>query len=75
MSKKDDNGLKKWVVFSGIAIQMGIVIAAGAFLGVYLDEKIPNEYSAFTIICSLSGVFLALYWIIKQLQKFNTDDE
>lgn len=74
MVRKDDNGLKKWAVFSGIAIQMGVVIALGAFLGVYLDKKFPNEYSAFTIICSLTGVFLAMYWVIKQLQKFNKDE-
>lgn len=74
MPKKDDNGLKKWAIFSGIAIQMGVVIAAGAFLGVYLDKKFPNNYSAFTVIFSLAGVFLAIYWVIKQLQKFNKDD-
>lgn len=74
MLKKDDNGLKKWAIFSGIAIQMGVVIALGAFLGVFLDKKFPNEYSAYTIICSLAGVFLAMYSVIKQLQKFNKDD-
>lgn len=74
MPEKDDNGLKKWAIFSGIAIQMGVVIAAGAFLGVYLDKKFPNNYSAFTVIFSLAGVFLAIYWVIKQLQKFNKDD-
>lgn len=74
MAKKDDNGLRKWAIFSGIALQMGIVIAIGAFLGVYLDKKFPNKYSAFTIICSLTGVFLAMYSVIRQVQKFNKDD-
>lgn len=75
MAKDDNNGLKKWAIFSGIALQMGIVIAIGAYLGVYLDEKYPNQYSAFTIICSLAGVFLAMYSVISQLNKFNKNDK
>lgn len=75
MANKDDNGLRKWMIFSGIAMQMGVIIALGTFLGIYLDKKWPNDYSAFTIICSLAGVFLSLYSVIKQLQKFNRDDK
>jgi len=75
MANKDDNGVRKWMIFSGIAMQMGVIIALGTFLGIYLDKKWPNDYSAFTIICSLAGVFLSLYSVIKQLQKFNRDDK
>lgn len=74
MSNKDDNGIRKWAVFSGIAIQMGVIIGLGVFIGVTLDEKFPNKYSAFTIIFSLSGVFIAMYAIIKQLEKINKND-
>lgn len=75
MANKDDNGLRKWAIFSGIALQMGAVIAIGAYLGVYLDKKYPNQYSAFTIICSLAGVFLAMYSVIKQVQKFDKNNK
>ncbi len=74
MSDNGNSGLRKWAVFSGIAIQMGVIIGLGVFLGVTLDKKFPNEYSLFTIILSLSGVFLAMYAVIKQLQKFNKND-
>lgn len=74
MTKKDDNGFKKWAIFSGIAVQMGVIIGLGVFIGVTLDEKFPNKYSAFTIIFSLSGVFIAMYAIIKQLQKINKNE-
>lgn len=69
----NDNGIKKWMIFSGIALQMGFIIGLGAFIGVQLDKKYPNEYSAFTIICSLSGVFLSLYVVIRQLTKMTKD--
>jgi F0F1-type ATP synthase assembly protein I len=75
MANKDGNGLRKWAIFTGIAMQMGIVIACGVFLGVYLDKKFVNSYSAFTVICSLTGVFLAMYSVIKQVQKFNKNDK
>lgn len=74
MANKNNDGLRKWALFSGIAIQMGVVIALGSFFGVYLDEKYPNDYSAFTVIFSLLGVFLAMYSVIKQLQKINKDE-
>lgn len=74
MSVEDDNGIRKWAVFSGIAIQMGVTIGLGAFVGVKLDEKYPNKYSAYTIIFSLLGVFISLYALIKQLQKLNKND-
>lgn len=68
MPKRND-GFKKWMVFSGIAFQMAFLIGIGAFIGVKLDQNFPNEYSLFTIIFSLSGVFLGLYVVIRQLIK------
>lgn len=70
----DKNALRKWAVFSGIAIQMGVTIGIGAFVGVKLDENFPNKYSTYTIIFSLLGVFIALYSVIKQLQNMNKKD-
>ncbi|MDX1784215.1 MAG: AtpZ/AtpI family protein [Aequorivita vladivostokensis] len=68
------NNLRKWPVFSGIAIQMGVTIGIGVFAGRKLDESFPNKYSAYTIIFSLLGVFIALYAVIKQLQNMNKND-
>jgi cell shape-determining protein MreD len=68
------NNLRKWAVFSGIAIQMGVTIGIGVFAGIKFDESYPNEYSAYTIIFSLLGVFISLYAVIKQLQNMNKKD-
>lgn len=65
------NQLKTWVRFSNIGLQMAIVIAAGAYLGVWLDEKYPNQYSAFTVVCSLFAIFAALYNVFRQLKNIN----
>ncbi len=70
----NNNSLRKWAVFSGIAIQMGVTIGIGVFAGRKLDEIFPNKYSAYTIIFSLLGVFISLYAVIKQLQNMNKKD-
>ncbi|MBT0607183.1 AtpZ/AtpI family protein [Aequorivita echinoideorum] len=70
----NNNNLRKWAIFSGIAIQMGVTIGIGVFVGLKLDENFPNNYSAYTIIFSLLGVFISLYAVIKQLQNLNKKD-
>jgi F0F1-type ATP synthase assembly protein I len=69
--KKQPN---KWLQLMSIPFQMGAIIFAFAFFGQWLDEKYPNENKTFTIILTLSGVFLALYNVIKQVNKLNKDE-
>jgi ATP synthase protein I len=64
----------KYLEFVNIAIQMGIIIAAGVFLGIWLDREYPNEYSAFTIGISLLGVFIALYQVIRKVIQMSKDE-
>ncbi len=64
----------KYLEFVNIAIQMGIIIAAGVFLGIWLDEKFPNNFSGFTIGVSLLGVFVALYQVIRKVSQISKDD-
>ena len=64
----------KYLEFVNIAIQMGVVIAAGVFLGIWLDGKYPNSFSGFTIGFSLLGVFIALYLVIKRVSQLSKDD-
>ncbi|MCF8713664.1 AtpZ/AtpI family protein [Joostella atrarenae] len=67
--KQTKNQLSSWVKFTNIGLQMGIIIAAGAFFGVWLDEKFPNDYSAYTIIFSLLAVFISLYNVYRQVKS------
>lgn len=61
----------KWLALINIPIQMGAIILLFSYFGSWLDEKYPNEYSAYTIIFSLLSVFLSLYNVIKQVNNLN----
>ncbi len=70
--KKDPRN--KYLAFVNMALQMGILIAAGVFTGIWLDGKFANKYSAFTISLSLLGVFIALYQVFRAVKDLNEDE-
>ena len=63
--------LNLYARFSGVAIQMGIIIGIGAFIGVKLDEKYPNQYNGYTIICALFAVIGAMIYVIRRILQFS----
>ena len=65
-SNKPVRQFRSYTRFSGLAIQMGIIIAAGTIGGVKLDEKL-NLSPLFTLIGSLGSIFVSLYFVIKEL--------
>ena len=67
--KKSTN---KWVVFMNIPFQMGIIIFAFTYLGIWLDDKYTDS-STFTIVLSLLSVFIALYNVIRQVKNINKE--
>tara|TARA_B100000809_G_C15074546_1_gene507300 strand:- start:561 stop:812 length:252 start_codon:yes stop_codon:yes gene_type:complete len=73
--KKSNNSLKSVAVFTGIAAQMGVTIFAGAYLGKFLDIEYPSNKKWFTMIFTLLGVGISLYVVLKQLNKFNDNQE
>ncbi|MDR6968716.1 O-antigen/teichoic acid export membrane protein [Flavobacterium arsenatis] len=72
MENKEDNKSKKWLTFINIPIQMGVIIFAFSYLGIWLDEKYTNS-SVFTIVLSLLSVFIALYNVIRQVKNLNKE--
>ena len=66
---------KSFARFIGIAAQMGVTIFLGAYLGKYLDEKYPSNKKWFTIGLTLLAVFVALYNVLRQLNKQAKEDE
>jgi hypothetical protein len=50
---------------------MGVIIGAGAYAGVKLDEHLEKEFPLFTLILSLVAVFGALYHVIKEVIRLN----
>jgi uncharacterized membrane protein len=67
------NKPNKWLQLINIPIQMGVIIFLFSYFGSWLDEKYPNEYSAYTIIFSVFSVFLSIYNVIKQVNNLNNE--
>lgn len=63
--------INTYLKFSGVAFQMIAIICIFSYFGVWLDGKFPNNYSAYTIVFSLTGVIFAMYLIIKQVITMN----
>ena len=62
----------KWIAMMNIPIQMGVIILAFSYLGIWLDEKYTDS-SVFTIVLSLLSVFIALYNVIRQVKNLNKE--
>lgn len=75
MTKKKSNSGSKYVRFSTVGIQMGIIIGGFAWLGDYLDKKYDNDTAWWTLGLSLFGVTAGLYLMIKEVIKMNKEDE
>jgi F0F1-type ATP synthase assembly protein I len=60
-----------FVKFSGMAVQMAVVIGLSSWGGLKLDEHYQNKNSLFTIILSLAGIIAAMYLVLKDFIKPN----
>lgn len=67
--KKDKGNPNEALKYSGMAVKMAVVIAAGVFGGQYLDEKMGNASPWMTIVLSLLGVAAAIYFVISDTSK------
>jgi len=73
MDSNNKKQANKWLVFMNIPFQMGLIIFLGVVLGQWLDEKFKIEGSVLTIVFSLLAVFVALYNVIRQVNKMSND--
>lgn len=69
-NKTPNKSNNKWIVFMNIPFQMGIIIFAFTYLGIWLDENYTDS-AIFTIILSLLSVFIALFNVIRQVKNLN----
>jgi uncharacterized membrane protein YfcA len=65
----------KFLVLTGVGIQMMVTIFLGAYFGRMLDEKYPAEKKWFTMGLTILAVFISLYLVVQQLKYLNKDDE
>ncbi len=59
----------KFLLLSNLAIQMGVIITVGVFLGDYLDTKSNNITPWWTISLSIFSISAAFYQVLKTLKK------
>tara|TARA_Y100000766_G_scaffold242621_1_gene221027 strand:+ start:1233 stop:1481 length:249 start_codon:yes stop_codon:yes gene_type:complete len=65
----------KYVKFSSLGIQMGLIIYAFTWGGMFLDERYEMSTPWFTVALSLSGVVGSLTLVIREVIKMNNDDD
>ena len=61
--------LNNYARYSGLAFEMLFIIAAGVFGGIKLDEWLHTK-PILTLICSLAGVAIAFYVVIRDTLHF-----
>jgi len=69
MEEKEDKNAGSFIKYSAIGFQMLVTIGLFAFIGHKLDQNRQNNKPILTAIFSVFGVFIALYQVIKQLNK------
>ena len=67
--KKQPN---KWLVFSGLAFQIGVIMYLMIQLGVWIESKTLHGGKLPTILCALIGIIIIIYLIQKQSKNFDS---
>jgi F0F1-type ATP synthase assembly protein I len=73
--QKEINDKNTYLRFSSIAIQMGVIIGGGAYAGSALDKHYRNETPIWTIICSLAGIGIGLYLVIREVLNISKKND
>ena len=63
------NYLKEYSKYSGLVVQMIVIVSAGVLGGIQLDRLMNTKGSIFTIILTLFATFLALFYMFRTLLK------
>ena len=74
MSDDKKGGINKYARYSGMGIQMAVIIGFFSWLGVYLDKQQNPPGTLYTVCLSLGGVAIALYLVIREVIKMSKDD-
>jgi len=69
LKDQENKGLSAYAKYSGLAIQMGVIIFLTTWGGIKLDEVTGTAKPLFTIILSLLGVFAAIWVAVKDFIK------
>lgn len=62
-------GNKNYLILTGIAFEMGVIIYLAVQGGKWLDEHYQIEKNIFTVIATLLGVAISIWVVLRQLKK------
>lgn len=70
-NSKEETGkaLRQYARYSNLAFKWIAVILVGFFGGMKLDKLLHMQFPVFTLVLAVSGLFLSLYLLIKELKK------
>lgn len=71
-SNKQKKFLDNYIRYSGIGFQMLIIILAGIYGGIKLDQWLNLKFPVFTVILALLSVAFAIFYAVKDLLKNNS---
>lgn len=66
---KKDSPLKFYAKYSSLALQMIVIIVAGAFGGKALDEWLKWEFPVFTLVLTLLAVIASTIYGMREIFK------
>ncbi len=73
MSASKKKPVNSALKYSGMAMQMAILLAVATYIGSKLDERFATEQPYFTALLALVFLMASLYLILKDLTK-KTDE-
>lgn len=68
MPKQQKKQHNQFLKFSNLALQMGVMIGLGSYVGLKIDEHFALQ-KTFTICLSLTAIFGALLYVINEVKK------
>ena len=68
MTTDPKKNLNSYARYSGMAFQMLVIILISVFGGFKLDQYLHSK-PIFTVVLSISGVIISIYFVIKDLLK------
>ena len=64
--------MRQLAVLSGVAIEMGAIIFLAAQACIWLDEHFQTEKRLFTALCTIAGVGISLWVVLRQVKRLNS---
>ena len=68
--KKRNRPTNQWLIFSSLALQIGIIILVCMRLGEYLDASLSNLKINFKLILTAISIVVILWTTYKQSKRF-----